>query len=370
MALDDIGCSDARQFVGEWMNRVFRERVPIQGSVNLTDRCNLRCIHCYIAGEAGGGVCEDPDAGRPELGTEAWKTILDQLAEAGCLFLLMTGGEPLLRPDFADLYVHARRLGMLPGVFTNATLVTDELCRIFRDYPPRYVEVSLYGATRETYECVTGVRGSFERCMRGIRLLNEGGCRLALKTIMMTLNKHEMGAMRDIAEGLGVHFRMDAGIFPRLNGDCGPVSLRVGASEAVAVEFANEKTRRSYREFFDRVKDCGPTGKLYQCGTGARTFHVDARGYLLPCMMADEVRYDLANGTFAEGWRDVIPRIRELPAPEGFVCGTCDARFLCGVCPPLARREKGRPDAVCEYWCGLGRERMRAMDDSGSTATR
>ncbi len=123
-----------------------RDRIPLVGSMATTYRCNLDCRHCYLEG------CRQTD----EIGCEAWLGIIDQVAAAGCLWLIMTGGEPLLYPEFERIYRHARSRGLLIGVFTNGTLVGPSIIDLWRELPPYVVEVSLYGYSAETYAEVTG----------------------------------------------------------------------------------------------------------------------------------------------------------------------------------------------------------------------
>ncbi len=137
--------------------RLVNLRVPISGTLELTHRCNLGCVHCYL-----GSRQDRQHSAEREMTTDEVLSVLDQVAAAGCLNLVLSGGEPLLRRDFAEIYRHARGLGLVVTVFSNATLVTEELVDLFRDYPPYAVDISVYGATPATYEKVTGVAGSFE----------------------------------------------------------------------------------------------------------------------------------------------------------------------------------------------------------------
>ena len=162
-------------------------RFPLAAEFEITDRCNLGCVHCFINQPAGSTAHI-----QHELSTGEIKEILDQIADSGCLHLLLTGGEPLLRPDFSDIYLHARQRGMLVMLFTNATLMTPAVIETLKQAPPILVEVSLYGATQETYEAVTRMPGSWERFNNGIKLLLESGLPLALKSVILQKNKAEL----------------------------------------------------------------------------------------------------------------------------------------------------------------------------------
>jgi MoaA/NifB/PqqE/SkfB family radical SAM enzyme len=152
------------QFGEQLYNSAVTKRIPITGSFELTFRCNLRCVHCYCNLPPN-----DQDAIEKELTTEEVFDIFDQIAEAGCLWLLITGGEPLLRKDFLEIYTYAKKKGFIITLFTNGTLITEEIADYLKEWPPNKVEITLYGVTSETYERVTGISGSFKRCKRGIK---------------------------------------------------------------------------------------------------------------------------------------------------------------------------------------------------------
>jgi len=160
-ALDS--CSD-EEFFAQFTRRAVRQRVPLDASVELTHRCNLRCVHCYL-----GDQKEIRRHRRDELSTDAVKTLLDELAAAGTLNLTFTGGDPMVRKDFCTLYEYAVRKGFLITVFCDGALITPAVREVFARYRPRKVEVSVYGATRETYERITQVAGSRHRLARESR---------------------------------------------------------------------------------------------------------------------------------------------------------------------------------------------------------
>ena len=157
-----------------------------------TARCNLDCRHCYINLPAG-----DKAAKKRELSVDEIGRIGAEAAARGAVWCLITGGEPLLRKDFFDLYQALLSKGLLLSLFTNATLVTDEHVRFFKKFPPRDIEVTVYGVTRETYERVTRTPGSFAAFMRGLDRLLGSGVSIRLKAMALRSNKHEIAAIGD-----------------------------------------------------------------------------------------------------------------------------------------------------------------------------
>lgn len=337
-------------------------RVPLSGTIELTQRCNVACVHCYLGSHREPGTAAGPGSGgRTELGTERWLSVLAELAEAGCLFLLLTGGEPLLRRDFVRVYRHARELGLLVTVFTNGTLVREEHCVLFAELPPSLVEVTLYGATAGTYEAVTGVAGSFEKCLAGVRRLLGAGVRVGLKTVVLTTNRHELDAMRALAESLGVPFRFDVIVSARMDGDLSPLGLRLSPEEALAVELSDETRFGQWRKHHERLKGLARPEGLYGCGAGVSSFFLDARGVMFPCLMARSVSYDVGGADFSSGWLEVMPKVREFEAGGMETCNRCESRAVCDVCPGVVAWETGSEDGWSEYLCTIGKTRDAAV---------
>lgn len=344
------------EFSKRFHGKLAGKRMPIDGSLELTFRCNLRCVHCYL-GDARAGI-----PGREELSYAEICDLLDQIVDEGCLWLLLTGGEPLLRADFLDIYTYAKRKGLLITLFTNGTLITPRIADFLEEWQPFVVEITLYGRTKETYERVTGVPGSYERCLRGIELLHERGLPLRLKTMAMTLNKHEIWAMKEYAESLGVDFRFDPLISACLDGSQRPTELRIAPEEAVQFDLADDKRLERWLDYCDRFWGPPSNGRyLFVCGAGLTRFHIDPYGELSICMSYRNESYDLRSGSFYEGWRDFIPRVR-YQKPEGdYTCLECDLISICGQCPGWAQLEHGDSQTPVPYLCQVAHLRAEAF---------
>jgi len=325
--------------------RAARERIPLTGHLELTRCCNLRCPHCYL------GKQDVHQANRAlECESDTVKAAITEWAEAGCLHLVITGGEPLLRPDFADIYQHAAEQGLFVTVFTNATLVTDRILERFREFPPRSVEVSLYGATPETYEAVTGISGSHQRAWQGIRRLHDNGIRIFLKTMLLTTNQHELGAMAEQAKSLGCKFRYDAAIIPCIaDQDPSPMQLRVSPETALQWDLSFPDRRRAWAESVKRYRERPVSDSVYSCGAGLTAFFVDAFGGLSPCLMTPHHRSPERGRSFHEVWRDELGRIRDRKRTRQGGCLTGEQRGLCGHCPAANYLETGDEETDSEY---------------------
>jgi radical SAM protein with 4Fe4S-binding SPASM domain len=332
-------------------------RIPLGGSFELTFRCNLRCAHCYC-----NLSLNDQEAIEKELTTEEVFNILDQIAEAGCLWLLITGGEPLLRKDFLEIYTYAKKKGFIITLFTNGTIVTPEIADYLVQWPPFKVEITLYGVTSETHERVTQIPGSYKRSQRGIDLLLERKIPLGLKTMVMTLNHNELSQLKEYAEGLGVKFRFDPVLNPRLDGSKAPCEFRLSPEEVVELDLSDEKRVKEWREFCEKFIGPSESDNLYICGAGISTFHIDPYGKMSACEMTRFQNYDLRCGPFEEGWCKSIPEFLTLKPEGDYPCGKCDLISLCGQCPGWGWLENGSPEAPVEYLCQIAHLRAEAFN--------
>ena len=321
----------------------------------------MRCVHCFAK-----HLVSRPQNESGELNAERILALLSEAATLGCLKLTLSGGDPLMRKDFAEIYAGARRLGMVVTVFTNATLVTQAHVDLFREYPPKMVEVSLYGATRDTYERVTRVPGSYDKALRGIDLLLGQGVAVGLKTMILTENAGEIPAIGSFASDLGLRFRLDPVVTPGLDGDCSLLSHRVEPDLAARLQLSRdgdiERLKKQHERFEARrgKRPPDPAGVDVRCGAGVSVFHLDPGGWMRPCIMIRGIAHNAADQGFADAWRRTTRAIDATVTGRLSPCAGCEDLFLCGFCPGLFDLEGSYPTGGSEYVCRLGRSR-RAM---------
>jgi radical SAM protein with 4Fe4S-binding SPASM domain len=342
LPLDQFG----RDYIRKWS----KNRVPINGSIELDLRCNLRCRHCYRDGDWPPGV----------MSTEELTGLLDQIAEAGTLWLLLTGGEVFLRRDFFEIYEHARTLGLLVTIFTNGTMVTEKIADRLAQFPPYNIEITLYGFSQETYEKVTGVEGSWRNCYRGVELLVERGLPLRLKTVVMKTNRHELLDMYHYAEELGLHFKYDTMINPHLSGSLEPCNVRLDPEEVVQDDFAVPGREASFRKYFEPRKTFH-SDRLFVCGAGRQSFHVDPYGMMKMCLLLREPEFSLREMSFREIWEKEFPKFLNWKRSPDHPCNRCNLGSLCGNCPAWSRLETGDMESRVEYCCEVGHRRARRL---------
>lgn len=329
-------------------------RWPLAGSLELTERCNLRCVHCYVNQPAGDTVRR-----RQELRSEQWFGILDQLADAGCLKLLMTGGEVLLHPDFSEIYGYAKSKGFLIAVFTNGTLISPEIAQLFYEWPPQTLSITMYGASEAVYERMTGVAGSYSKFMRGLGYLSEYEVPFQLKTVLTTVNEHEYEDMKEFAKGLELGLKHDSVLWPRMDGTKEIRHLRLAPEKVVDFDLKNPESMCAWYAANKDSLAAPASESLYVCGAGVRSFHINAYGNLGLCLLARAGSYSLVEGSFEEGWNRYLPGLRHQPATKDLDCRHCEIARLCAYCPAFAQWENGDPESVVEYLCEIAHRRAR-----------
>lgn len=334
-------------------------RVPVEVSIEVTHRCPLECQHCY-----NNLAMSDAAARKEELTFDEHVRLLDQLVEAGCLWLLYTGGEIFARKDFLDIYTEAKKRGFLITLFTNGTMITPKVADHLAKYRPFNIEITLYGATRETYEALTRIPGSFDRCMRGIALLLERGLPLKLKTVPTSLNVHEVYEMKRFAEkDLGVEFKFDPLVNPRTDCSQSPLAVRLTPEQAIALEFRDSVRRSEYL----RLVECelaanlpAPT-KRYTCGGGHNGCAIDPKGKMTICVLSHRDGYNLREGSFQDGWEGRLKQIRASKTTRETICTNCRIRTLCSMCAANGELEGGDPEKPVDFLCQVAHLRAFAL---------
>lgn len=339
---------------------VNKAHVPVNGTVEITNRCPLDCSHCY-----NNLPMADASARARELTTEEHKRLIDEMVEMGCLWLLYSGGEIFARRDFLDIYRYAKSSGIFVTLFTNGVLITPQIADFLAEWRPFSIEITLYGGTRETYEALTGVPGSFDKCLRGIDLLLERGLPLKLKTVAVSINIHELGLMREIAESRGLELKFDPMISPRIDCSSSPLAVRLRPDEIVALDMEDPTRVADYRrlaqEFAPTVKHDEASAELYECGGGVNSFAVDPYGDMTICVLSHVDRYNVRDGSFREGW-EMLTQVRRRKITRPTKCTSCGLKSMCGMCPANGELENGDPEAPVDFLCQVAHVRAHAFE--------
>jgi radical SAM protein with 4Fe4S-binding SPASM domain len=337
--------------VRELVTRAAERRQPAVGTFELTNRCNLSCRMCYIRHSAGHG-----EQKKKELPPSAWLSLARQAAESGMVFLLLTGGEVFLRSDFFEIYEPLTRMGLILTLFTNGTLVTSGVARRLACAPPSRTEITLYGATVDTYESITGVSGSYTACCRGIEALVAHNIPLGLKTTITRQNVDELEAMRQMAHGWGVPFSASWLLNRRRDGSPSDVdSCRLSASDCVEIEATDNLCASEWTEV-PVGEPSTPRVDNFYCQAGKSSFVVNAQGEMNVCLDLNLPAAKPLETGFTVAWSQVQRFVDSAPstAPE---CLGCAAREYCPRCPAWSLMETNTLTDPVPYLCQIARAR-------------
>jgi MoaA/NifB/PqqE/SkfB family radical SAM enzyme len=337
-------------------------RLPLSGSIDLTYRCNNNCRHCWLRLPA------TAEERKQELSTDEIRRIADEARAMGCREWSISGGEPMLRPDFPEIFDYLTVKARSYTINTNGTLITPAIARQLTRRGSKMV--ALYGATAEVHDHITRNPGSFDAVMRGFRYLREAGAGFIVQIIPMRDNYHQYGEMVKLAKSLSPHYRVGAAWL--YLSACGSARRnaeirrqRLDPKEVIALdqpdlayEEATDSPSMVHRPSLTAdADDCLFAG----CIAVRRDFHIDPYGGMTFCCFIRDpaLRYDLRKGTFRAAWDEFIPGLADkVRGGEEYLenCGSCEYRQDCRWCGVYGFLEHGRYGAKVEYLCDVARE--------------
>lgn len=315
-------------------------RVPLNVHFELTYRCNEQCVHCYCVVEHG----REQDVRPHELTYDEVTTVLDDLADFGCFYLTLSGGEVLVRPDFFDIAAHARRRGFAYRVFTNGIGLTEAKARRLAALEPLTVEVSLFSADAAVHDAITRVPGSFRRLMRGIELLKAEGLRVYVKSVIMKPNLAGLTELATFGRKLGVaSHTFTAEVSPRIDGDLlAPRAQQLDADELFRyVSHPMFPVSGPLAE--GRPEDVAKERST--CGPAVNGCAIDPYGTVYPCVAFRVPIGNVRERRFKDLWSAPPPAIQELIDVKRYSdlseCGACDLVGFCRRCHGDNLMERG-----------------------------
>jgi len=328
--------------VEEMSAKALKLGIPLSVQLDLTYRCNERCVHCYLDHEDHG-----------EMTTSEIKNLLDQLAEAGVFFLTLSGGEILMRKDFFEILEYARLRAFCVKLKTNAVLIREKEAARMRDLGVESIQISIYSHRPEVHDAITKMPGSLKRSIRAIRFLRSEGLHVTMANVLMLQNIQDYPGVRALGAELGVEVTIDPTITPRMDGDRSLLDLNI---DQVALErvFREEGLVESAGE------SCAPpTGpdedalNMLPCSAGHTACYVSPYGDVYPCVQFPLPSGNVRQMKFVDIWRDSpqLNEVRAITLRDMPSCSKCAHGGTCTRCPGLAFMEgnmRGPSTQDCE----------------------
>ena len=348
-------------------------RIPVSGNFELTPRCNLKCRMCYVrlTPEQMAPIGRERTAGE-------WIDLAAQARDAGMTFLLITGGEPTLRQDFAEIYEALAGMGLSISINTNGTLLTPALRELWHRLPPAQVNVTLYGTCREDYAALCGNPGAFDAVINTLDWLQKEGILLHLNSTIVPANYAHWRQIEKFAKARGLDLRMTTYCFPPVRrnteGCAGCDFSRLSPEDAAELSIQDLLYREGYDAVAKRAasqdapvrEDCSlETGDPMQCMAGKSQFWVTWDGRMTPCAMLDQPSVRPFEKGFVNSWRKLHQAADEIRlCPD---CLSCPDRNYCFNCAAVTYTETGQFEGRPEYMCQMTRayrEKLRQFADS------
>ncbi len=355
---------DERQLTTMLNARARRDRLPLSGTFELSPVCNLACKMCYVRKTPA----EVTAHSRPILTLEQWKRMGDEAVDAGTLFLLLTGGEPFLWPDFRELYEYLHRKGLLISVNSNGTLITEDTVRWLTDHPPTRINITLYGASDETYRRLCGRSNVYRQVTDNIERLLAAGIQVKLNASMTPDNADDMAAILRFAKERDLLLEMGTYMFPPIRRDADSIGIGNRFTPEQAAFYSVEKQRLSlepeqFRAYLEQAvqgiipapgldESCiDPVDGTVKCAAGRGSFWVTWDGYMLPCGMVPTPHADVAALGFSPAWRQIVEQTNEIRLSG--VCQSCRNKNVCHGCMAMAVAETGSHSGIPTYLCRM-----------------
>lgn len=343
-----------------------KKKIPLGGGLELLPLCNMNCKMCYVRKSK-----EEMDAQGHLLNCDEWLSILDDAIREGLLFLTLTGGEPLIYPEFKRLYTSLVERGVILSVNTNATLIDEEWADFFARYGCRKLSITLYGKDDKTYHKLCGNPNGFSQVMNACNLLKERKVPFRLTSSITPTNVEQMPDLFAIANKLDVPLSVATYMFPaERRGKSVDEQFRLTAKDAAKamiqryhLEYPNidlvEAAKQTLTELFYPPQSY--TGKGFSCHAGHSGFWMTWKGDLLPCGMFDYPQISLLEHSFKDCWKYIVDICQELSFCKE--CKTCKIQNICHVCPASCYTETGHLTGCPDYVCQITKEEIRILEE-------
>lgn len=323
--------------------------------IELLDHCNYKCDHCYVH-----------NTYKSIIKFNHLKKHIDELVQCGCVWVLLSGGEPLIHPNFKEIYLYIKNKGINVSIFTNGYYIDDEIMELFINEKPDLIEISIYGSTSESYDKYVGIQGAFDKVNLIIDKLIHHKINLKLKTILTTNLIHEFTAIKDYVETKKINFRYDGFIVSKINGDKSPC-INHAVDPNIILKYDCE--RSGFIEGMKEKRIAGKyanSNKLYTCDAGYNSVFINAQSYMSICSFARHICVNLLddNMSITKGQKNLISQLdtkREL-TPED-ICYKCSNKDICRYCPGQFLLQNGSEYKPIEWNCHYAKNLSTILDN-------
>ncbi|HJD40949.1 MAG TPA: radical SAM protein [Candidatus Blautia stercoripullorum] len=339
--------------------------IPINAILELTPLCNMNCKMCFVRL----GITEMKQKG--ELcSTEEWIALGEEMQKAGTMFVLFTGGEPLLHPGFKDIYIALKKMGIVLTINTNGTLIDEKWGDFFAQYPPRRINITLYGKDEHTYKTLCSYPEGFQKTLHAIKLLQERKIDVKINGSITPDNVNDVDQLVDIVEKLGAVWKFDTYMYPASRERCATFQqdARMTAKKAAQVRVELMKKRMTEEEFINFANEFSQKVKKSRgeyismpvsCRAGRSSFIINWQGEMRPCVMMTEPSVPVFKYGFRTSWEKIVEKVANIKmSPE---CSACCYRDVCQTCAACAFLESGFYDGIPEYMCEYTEETLKQL---------
>lgn len=348
------------------LERAKQTRTPANGSIELLPLCNMNCDMCYVRLSRE----EMERQGRLRTADE-WLDIGRQMQKAGVLFLLLTGGEPFLYPEFRKLYLGLKEMGMIITINTNGTLIDEELAAFLGQHKPRRVNITLYGTDEETYNNLCHYPGGYARTIKGICLLREHGVDVKVGGSLTKANKSDLDKLLDMEQKLDIPVRIDTYMMPATRERELPYNMQVRLNPEEAAEARIYALKREMgpnlfpayvRQSVERADNPESAEALsghMACMAGRCSFTINWQGKIRPCVILSQPELSVFDVGFESAWKYIVEETEKILLNSK--CTICHVKHLCRTCAASALLETGSYDGVPDYMCRYAEESLKLL---------
>lgn len=349
-------------------------KIPLSGTFELSPVCNFACKMCYVRKT----IQEVKEHPRKMMSLEQWIELAEQARKEGMLYLLLTGGEPLLWPDFWKLYDRLSKMGFLIGINTNGSMINDQVIERWKENPPYRVNITLYGANDDTYEELCAAKGVCSKVKDAICKLKKAGISVKLNCSLTPYNAKDLEEMVRFAKEKEVFLSVSTYMYPPVRRDENMTGKndRFEPEEAAYYHmqrYRYQKGEEAYQKYLDNIleglteplgldESCvDPVDGRIRCRAGSAAFWVTWDGYMTPCGMMPEPKVSITDKTFLEAWKEIVEISEKLRTSS--ICEKCPDQQMCHSCAAMAYAETGKTEGIPTYLCKMVQEMKKIARD-------